>query len=123
MRILVTISFMVYALTFYWRAVTFEPGMTFADVALLPQFVQGLAVACFFMPLTTITLSGLPPEKWLQHRAYLISFEPLLARWGHLSRHLCGITAKPYIILNSRKRLTHIIQFPNSSSRRWQVLV
>lgn len=62
MRILVTISFMVYALTFYWRAVTFEPEMTFADVA-LPQFVQGLAVACFFMPLTTITLSGLPPEK------------------------------------------------------------
>jgi len=62
MRILITISFMVYALTFYWRAVTFEPEMTFMYVA-LPQFVQGLAVACFFMPLTTITLSGLPPEK------------------------------------------------------------
>ena len=61
-RILITVSFMVYALTFYWRAVTFEPEMTFMDVA-LPQFVQGLAVACFFMPLTTITLSGLPPEK------------------------------------------------------------
>ena len=62
MRILITVSFMVYALTFYWRAVTFEPEMTFMDVA-LPQFVQGLAVACFFMPLTTITLSSLPPEK------------------------------------------------------------
>ena len=62
MRILITVSFMVYALTIYWRAVTFEPEMTFMDVA-LPQFVQGLAVACFFMPLTTITLSGLPPEK------------------------------------------------------------
>ena len=62
MRILITVSFMVYALTFYWRAVTFEPEMIFMDVA-LPQFVQGLAVACFFMPLTTITLSGLPPEK------------------------------------------------------------
>jgi len=62
MRILITVSFMVYALTFYWRAVTFEPEMTFMDVA-LPPFVQGLAVACFFMPLTTITLSGLPPEK------------------------------------------------------------
>ena len=62
MRILITVSFMVYALTFYWRAVTFEPEMTFMDVA-LPQFVQGLSVACFFMPLTTITLSGLPPEK------------------------------------------------------------
>ncbi|UXN37332.1 DHA2 family efflux MFS transporter permease subunit [Avibacterium paragallinarum] len=62
MRILVTISFMVYALTFHWRAVTFEPAMTFADVA-LPQLIQGIAVACFFMPLTTITLSGLPAEK------------------------------------------------------------
>ena len=53
--------------------------MTFMDVA-LPQFVQGLAVACFFMPLTTITLSGLPPEKWLRRRAYLISSEPLPAQ-------------------------------------------
>ena len=32
MRILITISFMVYALTFYWRAVTFEPEMTFRCV-------------------------------------------------------------------------------------------
>ncbi|MBV7387210.1 DHA2 family efflux MFS transporter permease subunit [Pasteurellaceae bacterium TAE3-ERU1] len=62
MRLLVTLSFFVYAATFYWRAVTFEPNMTFMDVA-LPQFVQGLAVACFFMPLTTITLSEIPPEK------------------------------------------------------------
>jgi len=44
MRILITVSFMVYALTFYWRAVTFEPEMTFMDVA-VPPFVQGLAVA------------------------------------------------------------------------------
>jgi DHA2 family multidrug resistance protein len=28
-----------------------------------PQFIQGFAVACFFMPLTTITLSGLPPDR------------------------------------------------------------
>ncbi|TDQ59782.1 DHA2 family multidrug resistance protein [Mesocricetibacter intestinalis] len=62
MRILVSVSFVVYALTFHWRAVTFEPDMTFADVA-LPQLIQGIAVACFFMPLTTITLSGLAPEK------------------------------------------------------------
>lgn len=62
MRYLVTISFIVYAGCYYWRAYTFEPGMTFMDIA-LPQFVQGMAVACFFMPLTTITLSGLPPEK------------------------------------------------------------
>ncbi|MFD0966752.1 DHA2 family efflux MFS transporter permease subunit [Seminibacterium arietis] len=62
MRILVTVSFLVYALTFYWRAVTFESSMSFIDVA-LPQLLQGLALACFFMPLTTITLSDLPANK------------------------------------------------------------
>ncbi|UQY43368.1 multidrug efflux MFS transporter permease subunit EmrB [Mixta hanseatica] len=62
MRRLVTFSFVMYAVCFYWRAYTFEPGMDFGASA-WPQFIQGLAVACFFMPLTTITLSGLPPER------------------------------------------------------------
>ncbi|QDJ13036.1 MFS transporter [Mergibacter septicus] len=62
MRLLVTISFFVYALTFYWRATTFSPEMDFSAVA-LPQLIQGVAVACFFMPLTTITLSGLKDEQ------------------------------------------------------------
>ncbi|KLU15714.1 MULTISPECIES: multidrug efflux MFS transporter permease subunit EmrB [Xenorhabdus] len=62
MRYIVTFSFITYAICFYWRAYTFEPGMGFAATA-WPQFVQGLAMACFFMPLTTITLSGLAPEQ------------------------------------------------------------
>ncbi|MGK6328666.1 multidrug efflux MFS transporter permease subunit EmrB [Erwinia sp. DT-104] len=62
MRKLVTFSFIMYAVCFYWRAYTFEPGMDFGASA-WPQFIQGFAVACFFMPLTTITLSGLPPER------------------------------------------------------------
>ena len=62
MRRLVTFSFIMYAVCFYWRAYTFEPGLDFGASA-WPQFIQGFAVACFFMPLTTITLSGLPPER------------------------------------------------------------
>ncbi|MFV9997906.1 MAG: multidrug efflux MFS transporter permease subunit EmrB [Arsenophonus endosymbiont of Dermacentor nuttalli] len=62
MRVIITFSFIVYAACYYWRAWTFEPAMDFAAVA-WPQFVQGLAIACFFMPLTTITLSGLPADK------------------------------------------------------------
>ncbi len=62
MRRLVTFSFIMYAVCFYWRAWTLEPGMDFGASA-WPQFIQGFAVACFFMPLTTITLSGLPPER------------------------------------------------------------
>ncbi|MBD2780165.1 multidrug efflux MFS transporter permease subunit EmrB [Xenorhabdus sp. 42] len=62
MRYLVTFSFIVYTICFYWRAYTFEPDIGFTAVA-WPQFIQGFAMACFFMPLTTITLSGLSPER------------------------------------------------------------
>ncbi|WAT00061.1 multidrug efflux MFS transporter permease subunit EmrB [Rouxiella chamberiensis] len=62
MRWLVTFSFIMYAVCFYWRAYTFEPGMNFGASA-WPQFVQGFAVGCFFMPLITIILSGLPPSR------------------------------------------------------------
>ncbi|CAK9884044.1 MAG: Multidrug export protein EmrB [Candidatus Erwinia impunctatus] len=62
MRKLVTFSFIMFAFCFYWRAYTFEPGMNFAAAA-WPQFIQGFAIACFFMPLTTITLSGLPSDR------------------------------------------------------------
>ncbi|MDR0805760.1 MAG: multidrug efflux MFS transporter permease subunit EmrB [Enterobacteriaceae bacterium] len=62
LRRLVTFSFIVYAICFYWRAYTFEPAMDFAAVA-WPQFIQGFAIACFFMPLTTITLSDVEPAK------------------------------------------------------------
>ncbi|MDO4641651.1 MAG: DHA2 family efflux MFS transporter permease subunit [Neisseria sp.] len=55
MRILVTISFIVFASCFMWRT-DFYAGMDFQN-ALWPQFWQGLGVAMFFMPLTTITLS------------------------------------------------------------------
>ncbi len=75
MRWLVTFSFIMYAVCFYWRAYTFEPGMDFGASA-RPQFI----VVCgglFFMPLTTITLSGLPPERL----AAASSLSTLRERW------------------------------------------
>lgn len=61
-RWIVSFSFVFFAICFFWRAYTFEPSMGFSAVV-WPQLVQGMAVACFFMPLTILTLSGLPPEK------------------------------------------------------------
>ncbi|BEV73124.1 multidrug efflux MFS transporter permease subunit EmrB [Paludibacterium sp. THUN1379] len=61
MRALVTLSFLVYAGCFFWRS-TFAPNMDFGYVV-WPQFVQGIGVACFFMPLTTISLAGLRPDQ------------------------------------------------------------
>ncbi len=57
MRAMVTLSFIVFAVCFFWRS-RFAPDMDFLFVA-WPQFVQGLGVGLFFMPLTSIIISGL----------------------------------------------------------------
>ncbi|MFC3625758.1 DHA2 family efflux MFS transporter permease subunit [Vogesella amnigena] len=62
MRVVVTISLLMFAVCFWWRYATFNPEMSFIDLA-LPQFVQGIALAGFFMPLTTITLSNMKPQQ------------------------------------------------------------
>ncbi len=54
-------SFIVFAACFFWRT-TFSPDMDFRWVA-LPQFAQGIAVACFMMPLTTMALAGIHPDR------------------------------------------------------------
>lgn len=81
LRWIVTFSFVIYAICFYWRAYTFEPQMDFY-ASVWPQLVQGFAVACFFMPLTTITLSGLPPEKLASASALANFFRTLAGSIG-----------------------------------------
>lgn len=61
MRVLVTVSFLVYAGCFFWRT-DFNSQMDFMDV-FWPQFVQGIGMAMFFMPLTQITLSRMPGNR------------------------------------------------------------
>ncbi len=61
LRWVATVSFVTFALCFFWRT-TFSPDMDYAYVV-WPQFVQGIGIACFFMPLTAISLSGLRPDQ------------------------------------------------------------
>ena len=60
-RIFATIAFLVFALVLWMRS-RFN---TEADVAtlMIPTIVQGISMAFFFIPLVTLTLSGLPPER------------------------------------------------------------
>lgn len=62
-RWVVTLRFVFYAICFFWRAYTFVPIISFSAIA-MPQLVQGIALACFLMPLTILTLSGLPASKF-----------------------------------------------------------
>ncbi len=57
----VTFSFLVFALVLWMRS-RFD---TSADIAtiMVPTIIQGVAMAFFFIPLVTITLSGLTPDR------------------------------------------------------------
>jgi DHA2 family multidrug resistance protein len=56
-----TVAFIVFALVLWMRS-RFNTQADFGTI-LLPTLVQGIAMAFFFIPLVTITLSGIPPER------------------------------------------------------------
>jgi DHA2 family multidrug resistance protein len=60
-RIVATLAFTIFALVFYMRA-QFTPDVDFITL-MIPTIIQGAAMAMFFIPLTSIILSGQPPDK------------------------------------------------------------
>lgn len=60
-RFIVTVSFLIFAGVMWMRA-QFNTS-TDVQTILIPIVIQGIALATFFVPLITLTLSGLPPER------------------------------------------------------------
>jgi len=60
-RLLVSGSFVVFALVLFMRA-HFNTDATIGTL-MLPTLIQGAAMAAFFIPLVTISLSGLTPDR------------------------------------------------------------
>jgi DHA2 family multidrug resistance protein len=60
-RAIATVSFLLFAIIAWLRS-RFNVQADMATL-LFPTILQGAAVACFFIPLVSITLSGLPPER------------------------------------------------------------
>jgi MFS transporter, DHA2 family, multidrug resistance protein len=75
-RALATFGFVVFAAAAFMRA-KFNTDAPFNTLA-LPQLIQGIGVACFFVPLTSIALSGLPAEL-LASASGLFNFLRILA--------------------------------------------
>ncbi len=57
----VTFAFIVFGLVLWMRS-RFNTQADFWTI-MIPTIIQGVAMAFFFIPLVTITLSGLPPER------------------------------------------------------------
>ena len=75
-RMLATVGFVIFAFCAFLRA-KFEPGADFHTLS-MPQWIQGVAVACFFVPLTTIALSSLPAHQ-IASASGLFNFMRILA--------------------------------------------
>jgi DHA2 family multidrug resistance protein len=60
-RYIATASFLLFALISYMRS-RFNAQVDIGTL-MIPTVLQGAAVACFFIPLVSITLSGLPPDR------------------------------------------------------------
>lgn len=60
-RTLTSFAFVVFALVLWMRS-NFSTQHDFATL-MIPTIIQGIALACFFIPLTTIILNGVTPDK------------------------------------------------------------
>jgi len=95
-RLLATLSFIGFAAVFFARSAYNTEVDTFALV--LPTLLQGIPMALFFVPLTSILLSGLPAEKI-----------PAAAGLSNFIRVFCGAagTSIASTVWNNRSILHH----------------
>jgi DHA2 family multidrug resistance protein len=61
LRAVVTFAFLVFAGTSFWFA-SFDSSASFSTLV-WPRFVMGIGIACFFIPLNQMYLSGLPANQ------------------------------------------------------------
>ena len=61
LRSVVTFAFVIFAVTSYWFA-CFPDNASFNQLV-LPRFIMGIGIPCFFIPLNQVFLSGLEPHQ------------------------------------------------------------
>ena len=94
LRAVVTFSFVIFALTSYWFS-TFTNDASFGSL-IMPRFVMGLAIPCFFIPLNQIILSGLKDHEvatasglanFFRTMASSVSTAVTVTLWQHRSEY------------------------------------
>jgi len=61
LRTIISFGFIIFAFTAFWMS-RMATNVGFEQLV-LPRFMQGIGISCFFTPLITITIAGLPPER------------------------------------------------------------
>jgi DHA2 family multidrug resistance protein len=61
LRLVASFAYVIFAITAFWFS-TFSLD-TSLGIVFLPRLLQGIGIACFFVPINTIILSGVQPNK------------------------------------------------------------
>ncbi len=105
LRILASVSFIVFASTAYWFS-TFNLETPFSHL-LPPRILQGVAIACFFIPINTIIVSGIKPQHMADASGLANFFRTLSGSFG---------TALVVMIVDHRSKAHQIRLGENVSS-------
>ncbi|MBS0324385.1 MAG: DHA2 family efflux MFS transporter permease subunit [Proteobacteria bacterium] len=107
LRIVISLAFAVFALTFWWQS-RFADNADLAAVA-LPRLVQGIGLAGFFAPLTTVLTSRIPPHR-MPNAMGLFNFCRVLA--GSIGTSL-AVTLWDHRTIYHHQRLTEAVNLAN----------
>lgn len=123
LRLIASFSFFMFAIVSFWSS-TFNTDVSF-NILIMPRVVMGLAIACFFTPLITIVLSGLP-ARCVASAAGLTNFFRILGGsfgtslsvsfWEHrasfyharLADHITNFNPKVNAFLQNTMNLLHL---------------
>jgi len=97
LRLLSSVSFIVFGITAYWLS-TFNLDTSLSHL-FPPRLLQGVAIACFFVPINSIIISGISPDKMAAAAGLANFFRTLSGSFG---------TALVILILDHRSKAHQI---------------
>ena len=112
LRVLATFSFLIFAGISFWTS-HFNTDVSYFHL-FMPRLVQGIAMACFFIPLASMSLSGLQADQFAS-AAGLSNFLRILA--GSFGTSLSITLWQRRSILHYSQLMEHISAFNTISVR------
>jgi DHA2 family multidrug resistance protein len=116
-RLYVTAAFATFALVMWMRS-NFDTSVDFRTLA-IPTIIQGAAMALFFIPLITLSLSGLPPER-IPAASGLFNFARLLA--GSFGTSIATTLWDRRASLHHAQLVEHVTRFDPQSEQTLALL-
>ncbi|MEO8803886.1 MAG: DHA2 family efflux MFS transporter permease subunit [Rudaea sp.] len=131
LRSVTTFAFIVFGATSLWFA-RFPSNASFAQLA-LPRLVMGIGIACFFIPLNQVILSGLKPDEiasagglsnFFRTIAASFSTAVTVTLWQHRSEYHHAVLAEHLTAANpaTTSYLQHLQSMGASAERAWALI-